>query len=383
MSVTASIKFVQGASLPPAGESLIGVLSTTVTVSSADNTDVATWEWSTIDKPPGSSAVPLGIFSTANAFTFAPDVRGGYHFQLKVRDINGIESTQRRVFQVAETSGYVIPPFDAMGPSLNFSGNTRGWAKYLEELLRFTLASSGWVSVYDVDFTGLAVSSVAGNGAFVIDGKTWTVANFAAATAMSVGGANGLRISHGVSNTAYDLTTRSGPMFIIPLASISPLIKLGFSVRVWLQILSTNAAAATESMNMAIESNDLDTHRSEFHRYHNGANSRDLLRLIRSGAILSSLDAIDTGGVTDVRIIETPKLALGEVSGWTGLSSGGTFPADSAVNPRARAIATGATSFLNPWIGPSQAYLHLGASTGNVAGTLVVKWKRLRVEIRA
>lgn len=143
MPATALIKFVQGFSAPPAGEALIGPTGVPVTASNGDNSGVATWEWVTVDKPPGSTAIPSGVITTASSFVFTPDLAGGYHLQLKVRDIDGIESVDRRVFQVAEPSGHVIPPFDALAPALNFSAQTRGWAKYLEELLRFLLAGSG------------------------------------------------------------------------------------------------------------------------------------------------------------------------------------------------------------------------------------------------
>lgn len=139
---SAAIKFVQGLSLPPAGEALIGVLTTPVVVSNGNNSGVATWAWTFLDVPPGS-AIPSGFVSSASSFVFAPDLRGGYHIELVVTDANGVSVTDRRVFQVQEPSGHVIPPFDALAPALNFSAQRRGWAKYLEELLRYLLANVG------------------------------------------------------------------------------------------------------------------------------------------------------------------------------------------------------------------------------------------------
>lgn len=144
MAVTASIKFVQGLSTPPAGEALIGVLTILVEVSNGDNSSVRSWTWEIIDVPPGSS-VPTGVVASGDApvYTFTPDVRGGYHFHLTTTDDFLNTAEDFRVFQVPETTGHIIPPFDATAPSLNFLGQLRGWAKYIEELLRFLLAGAG------------------------------------------------------------------------------------------------------------------------------------------------------------------------------------------------------------------------------------------------
>lgn len=140
MAVSALIKFVQGASTPPAGEALIGVLTTPVTCSNGDNSNVANFEWEMIDRPPGS-VVPLGIVAVGlvPTFMFIPDVRGGYHLHLTTMDLAGNQAEDFRVFQVPEVSGHVIPPLDAVQAALNFGAQSRGWAKYLEDLLRFVL----------------------------------------------------------------------------------------------------------------------------------------------------------------------------------------------------------------------------------------------------
>lgn len=180
MAVTAKIKFFQNPSNPPAGEALIGVTGVPVQVSNEDNSNVESWEWEVVDKPP-TSAVPSGVVASGNVpiFDFTPDQPGGYHLHLTVIDIAGNKSQDFRVFQVPEPSGYIIPPFDAEAPALNFGGQKRGWAKYAEELLRFLLTGSGggavtWtvrnVTTSDTVQAGdMFLNCDTGAGAFAVD----------------------------------------------------------------------------------------------------------------------------------------------------------------------------------------------------------------------
>jgi len=144
MSVSASIKFTQGMSSPAPGIALIGVAAVPVVVTNGDNSNVLSWTWTVGDRPP-TSTVPLGVIAAGSVPTvsFTPDVAGGYLIELSVVDLAGNRATDRRVFQVPEASGYLIPPFEAEAPALNFGGQARGWAKSQEELLRFLLAGAG------------------------------------------------------------------------------------------------------------------------------------------------------------------------------------------------------------------------------------------------
>ena len=152
MAVSAKIKFTQGALNPVPGLALIGVVTTPVVVTNGDNSNVAIFTWEVIDKPP-TSAVPTGVVAVGAvpSYSFTPDQPGGYLIHLTVVDLAGNRAEDFRVFQVPEPSGHIIPPFDALAPALNFGGQTRGWAKYQEELLRFLLddAVAGVVTTAD------------------------------------------------------------------------------------------------------------------------------------------------------------------------------------------------------------------------------------------
>jgi len=192
MALLAQIKLVQGLSTPPAGQALIGVLTTTVVASNGNNAGVVTWAWSVIDKPPGSTVAGPGLVSSSPTFSFAPDVRGGYLLELTVRDAQGVSSTDRRVFQVTEASGYIIPPFEAKASAFNFGGQTRGWAKYLEELLRFLIAGIGGAAavIFDGGGSQQNLRSTKTNQSPINNTKTGIV-NFASRSSGGTAGAVG------------------------------------------------------------------------------------------------------------------------------------------------------------------------------------------------
>lgn len=138
MALVAQIKFVQGGNIGTPGIALIGVLSTNVVASNGDNSSVVRWKWTMIGTPGGSS-VPTGLVSdgTTPTMTFSPDVAGGYHVELVTFDANGSQKIDRRVFLVPELSTRRIAPFDAQAPALNFLGQTRGWAPFMEDYCRY------------------------------------------------------------------------------------------------------------------------------------------------------------------------------------------------------------------------------------------------------
>lgn len=177
MAAAALIKYVQGASTPAAGLALIGVLSTTVVASNDNNLGVSTWEWKILDVPPGST-VPTGVVSTASTYSFSPDKRGGYLLQLTVTDSLGRQYIDKRCFQVAEPNGLIIPPFMAEATALNFSGQARGWAKYMEEWLRLESSSTARVRA-------VATANVTLSGPQTVDGVSIVADDYVLCTAQT------------------------------------------------------------------------------------------------------------------------------------------------------------------------------------------------------
>ncbi len=195
MAVTAAIKFTQGVTTAPAGEALVGVITTPVTCTNgSDAGPVVNWQWTVVGVPE-ASALTKGtkLDGTIASYTFVPDVAGGYCLELVTRDGAGNQATDLRVFLVPEASGRYVPPFGAPGSALNFSGQTSGWAPYLDAYLRHVdshvldVLEEG-VSVgtrSKLNFIGAAVTAVDNPGASRID---VTITGTGSRTSVSIAG---------------------------------------------------------------------------------------------------------------------------------------------------------------------------------------------------
>lgn len=169
MPVTAAIKFTQGVTTAPAGQAMFGVLSTPLVVSNGDDTNVASWTYELLDRRTGS-AVPLGVLQDAGinpTYTITPDVRGGYLWHLTVKGFDGSVAEDTREFGIKEANGFYIPSYKAGGRALNFGGQARGWAPYMEEWLLFLQSLAGTLPVKPAvrvaTTVALAASTIVGN----------------------------------------------------------------------------------------------------------------------------------------------------------------------------------------------------------------------------
>lgn len=151
MAATALIQLTQGATVGAAGEALFGASGAAVDVANSVNTGVTSWQIELVDVPP-ASALTTGIKASSDnsstpAYSFTPDVAGGYRLVLKVW--GGINrtgdptSTDIRNFGVKGAGGLYRPtqqiwprplPPVASGETgnkpdeNNFGGQARGWA---------------------------------------------------------------------------------------------------------------------------------------------------------------------------------------------------------------------------------------------------------------
>ena len=229
MALVAQIKFVQGATIGTPGVALAGVSGTLVTASNGDDSSVKRWQWTMVGTPSASS-IPQGLISDGpvTAATFTPDVAGGYHLQLVTFDAAGNSVTDRRVFQVPELSGRYIPPFDAEAPAMNFLGQLRGWALYLEAYLKYVdtiISVLGSVPVnyqtvntYTLQLSdrgGVVTMSSAGTTtvsmpASPANGDTYTVMNACGATFNVSGNGNSFYTASGSAATVPLINASSG-----------------------------------------------------------------------------------------------------------------------------------------------------------------------------
>lgn len=155
----ASIKFVQGANAPPAGQALQGVTGTAVTCSNADDTNINSHTWILEQVPPNSALVP-GLLGSTATVAFTPDVSGSFLVSLSTTDTFHIVATDERAVCVPQDNVYnrIIPPFSAAGSAVNIGGQLRGWAAFLEPYLFLldrirdwspTAPSNGFVPIWN------------------------------------------------------------------------------------------------------------------------------------------------------------------------------------------------------------------------------------------
>lgn len=148
MSAVALIKFVQGATVGPSGQALIGAVGS-FTVENSDNAGVLSWQIDLLYVPPGSAAMSSTPYALNDAGSvpsadIAGDVTGCWRVRLKVWDVPGRDGppidTDIRVFGIKEpTHGILVPcpqlnppPINETNPTkpdeFNFAGNQNGWA---------------------------------------------------------------------------------------------------------------------------------------------------------------------------------------------------------------------------------------------------------------
>lgn len=257
--------------------------------------------------------------------------------------------------------------------------SSNNWNKFVfsEATGSNTTLSSIWTTVYDVDFTSLASQTISSNGSVTIDSKTWTMENFANASSVTVGGADGMKFACNTTNSVYNTTTRTGPMLLLPLTNIIPDIDSSYSIRLWVYELSNNANQNNEQNIIAIET-DSTAQRYEFDRYYNGG-------LIHYGRIVRNATSVVASDITgepthDVMVMELDKMGYSFAYLRTGVYSGG-FPAIKNLKARAEMASPASPMFLPLMQTPANMYIALGAATGNATGDLIVKFGRLRVDV--
>lgn len=110
----------------PAGSALTSrddlSLGFTITLTNDDNTDVVSWAWEFVSKPPGSYATLITPFAATSTFT--PDVRGSYLIKLTVGDGVTTDTDQRIAAIKTVHLGIRIPALEETN-DFNF---IQGWA---------------------------------------------------------------------------------------------------------------------------------------------------------------------------------------------------------------------------------------------------------------
>lgn len=170
------------------GISLIGAAGVVVTVANGDNTGVDQWQFVVVDRPAGS-ALALGVaqaWSATATWSFTPDagLAGSYFIEVWVKNVttgeirvssviykDQVGSGAGGVYAVLGNAGIPYIPLGALGRHLNFSSDTRGWAKQMQQWFDYLdkLQLKHTVQTTDATVTTLATIALKDEYATKID----------------------------------------------------------------------------------------------------------------------------------------------------------------------------------------------------------------------
>jgi hypothetical protein len=246
-----------------------------------------------------------------------------------------------------------------------------------------TRGTGRWQIAYEVDFTSLTLATASGNGNFTIDGKTWTVGNFAHSSVMSAGGADGLRIKCNSTITSTAVATNSEAYFMLPLSQVLGAIPddCRFGLRVSFLTKAFTRAASQDATTFQVCTSDFDSQRAEAQQYNSSGTQTDWQRLVLKTSTKTSGDIAPTltsPATHDCIEIEIPRLGEDSTLIHTGISSGGQFP--TKWYPRAFP-----QSAAGQWIDIqldeiAKGFIAIGQVAATGAATSEIKIGRMRVE---
>jgi len=179
------------------------------------------YEWTLLDKPPGSTAVLSN--ATSQICTITPDLAGSYRLQLVI-DGGGLGNTQIKILGctkdfsgVEVNNGWRFPALGEEPAEANFAGQLRGWDEALRNIFTDLLTAGGSVTFYDeaalvaarakLNFIGLGVTAVDNPGQTRVDvtipglqvkeegvvvGATYTALNFVGGIVTATDGGGGV-----------------------------------------------------------------------------------------------------------------------------------------------------------------------------------------------
>lgn len=239
-----------------------------------------------------------------------------------------------------------------------------------------------WFTLYDLDFTSLSLSTVSGNGNFTIDGKTWTVANFANSSVMSVGGADGLRLKAAAATFNNTPGNRNGPIFQSPSLSslingvISDTAQFGLRVTAYLK---ASTRANNNDTNIFWVDTGSNNQRHEYSIYNAVGTQSDYMRLV--------LANVQKTGVTfthltnhDVFQIEMPQFGMDVNPLRSGIYAAGWPTKMFSRGQNAAAAGQWAPCLMTQ---QSESFVGFSLDTGSSAGTCEAKWGRFKIELMA
>jgi hypothetical protein len=387
MAVSAAIKITQGVTTAPAGEALLGDLDATVTFSNGDDMTgpVVWWKWEVVDVPPGSSVATGTVTEGAIAsMSLVPDVRGGYLVRLTTKDSQGAQATDLRCFGVLEESGRFVPPFLANASALNFDGQERGWAKYMEEWLH-AVDQSGSYQTVDIDLSAQPDQTFATNTTYTFAGYTWAKLNSAGdAVAMANDEGNGLVCQPGAVTDFYDATDTL-PRLRTSMLAMFPGASMFSPSRMWGHI--ANNSGANENFKNAVMSIEVATAVALAYQAHVGFDDTIIPGNVgptlevnnKSSRLVLEPPASSAFAAFDVWCLDLPMGLAGPVRLLAGTWDDG-FPDFSLLRPVSSYVFNTGVNFAS--VDPSLVYFALGALRAGSGTSYSVTWAAVRMQVK-
>lgn len=241
-----------------------------------------------------------------------------------------------------------------------------------------------WTTVYDLDFTALTLSTVTGNGNFTIDGKTWTVANFAKANTMSVGGSDGLRIKCTTASSSMAAGTNSSAYFMSPamstlLPSLPDDVRIGLRFSFYTPTFTRNVT--NDALCILLCDSTLDATRFEFEQFNNAGTQTDYMRLYLASVLKVNTNISAT--MTSPSTHNAIQLEFGQLGiDIPNIFSTGVYASGFTNKWYRRAQCSAAAGqYINPAIRElGDARLVIAQIAGSAAGTAEFKMSRMLVE---
>jgi hypothetical protein len=241
-------------------------------------------------------------------------------------------------------------------------------------------ASSGWTAIYDADWTTLGTSVAAGNGNFSIDGRNWTVANFANSATFQLTNGTGLIIKCNANNTDWTSPTDTLPKVSISLSTLLPGITLdpSWGVRIFAQI----AVTATTNFEGAVFSYGIASGFNQNFYFIKGV--RSAVNTIQYGSNAAGSNVTNINDTTnfsdDALIMEMDGLFDERARASSGVYSAG-WPAVGSQRLRAIMRQSTAVVYQPSMVVTTDPAIMFGAKSTDTAAVAQLVVKRLRVEI--
>ena len=266
---------------------------------------------------------------------------------------------------------------------------------------------TGWVTVFDCDFTTATKQAFATDTTYTVCGKTFTKWNSAneATHAFVDGGLYFLPASTG----DYYQDTRTAPLLGVQLASLIPVALQRWTerVRIWTAVTSNNGAANSDEGLITLDNN---VSGSGFN-YVTLKNASLLSNGYTSSGVLNWYLQVQgpavVHGTTPVSSVYTPLAvnslnqnigmleapaygSAGNYVYYSGYYDGGTWPAlfpsapDPGMNARATYLSPNGAYDMTTWLQSSDAgtsIFSLGAHRSGSGTSLIVNYARVRVDV--